>query len=187
MGLKLKDALVALELAFSGWLLLFVLKGYFSKTPIPKEEFIAFILFPCSILATVIMFSYYISIKFGKSIAAYGLVLGLAISLAVFAVRLMPPLLTLGLALYLLNRFMVLTEAKEIRQLKAEFLADHLVSFQIAALILLVIAKDYVEIFESSRVSPILLAVVIIWYLFTIFYNAKELMAAYRKWSRSEF
>ena len=142
--------------------------------------------YPLSVLAMVLAFSYYVSVKFGKSIIAYGVVLGLAISLLIFAARMLPPLLSLGLSLYLINRLLVVAELKEMKQMSANFVADHIVSFQIASLILIAMTREYALIFEKGTVSSVMLVIIISWYLFTAFYDAKTLAGSFIKWSRSE-
>ncbi len=186
--MRLKTALLALELIYTVGLLAFVMIGYLTASPLGKELFLTFVFYPLSILAAVIMFSYYVSVKFGKSIFAYGIVLGLAISLSIFAVRAMPPVLTLGVALYLINRLTVIVDAKEIKQISAAFLADHLISFQIGSLLVVTVAarNEYWSILEKATTSSLLLVIIVVWYLFTIFYESKELYRAFRRWSRSE-
>ncbi len=184
--MRLRTAFIILELLFAAGLLVFVLNDYIARTPVPGDVFLTFVFFPFSVLLTVMLFSYYISIRFGKSIVAYGLVLGLALSLAFFAVTMIPPLLSLGLALYLMNRLLILLGIKEIREIGASLVADHMISFQVASLILLAMTREYGRIFEKFEASSLLLLIIIVWYLLTIFYNVKELSAVYRKWSRSE-
>jgi hypothetical protein len=184
--MKLRNALVGVELLFTLGLLLYVLGKYFSGSALPGDVFLTFVFFPFSILASVVLFSYYVSIKFGKSIVAYGVLLGLGISLGIFAVKVIPPLMTLGISIYLINRMIILVGLKEIKQLSADFVAEHLVSFQVAALVLLLVAKEYVGILEGAQASPMLLVVIMVWYLFTVIYNARALFTAFRKWSRSE-
>lgn len=184
--MKLKSGLILTELLFTMLLFLFVVYSYLMGGFIPDDVLFSFVLFPLSILATVLMLSYYISIRFGKSIFAYGIVLGLAISLIVIAIRLIPPLLTLGLAVYLINRMMLITEVKRLKDISAKLFADHLVSLEIASLIIIMVAKDFQVIFGESRVSPMLFMVILVWFMYNMLYNAKMLLDIFQKWSRSE-
>ncbi|MFH0817260.1 MAG: hypothetical protein V1909_01365 [Candidatus Micrarchaeota archaeon] len=184
--MRLKTALLATELVFTVGMLFFTLIRYVTGAPVPKEIFVPFVFYPLSILATVVALSYYVSVKFGKSIIAYGIVLGLGVSLSIFAVRVLPPILTLGLALYIINRMLIMMEYKEIKQVSADLLAENLISFQIASLVVLALTQEYVSILDKGVVSPILFAIIISWYLFTLINEMRSLANIFRKWSRSE-
>ncbi len=147
---------------------------------------ISFVVFPLSILATLLMFTYYICIRFGKSIVTYAVIMGFSISLIIIAVRLIPPLLTLGITLYLLNRLLIITSVSKIKDLDAKLVADHLVSFEIASLIALLVAAEFGSIFTDLKVSYLLLLIIIVWYIYNIIYNLKALSVTFGKWSRSE-
>ncbi len=184
--MRFNSALLALEFAYTAGLLLFITWNYVNGTPIDRDMFFSFVFYPMSVLAMVLVFSYYISVKFGKSIIAYGVVLGLAISLLIFAARVLPPVLTLGLAIFLINRLVAIASVQDIKQLGASFVADHLVSFQIASLILLAMTREYSSIFEKGTVSAVMLVIIISWYLFTLFYDSRALSRSFINWSRSE-
>ncbi|MFH1470349.1 MAG: hypothetical protein ABIF01_01230 [Candidatus Micrarchaeota archaeon] len=184
--MKLSTALLALELVFTAGLLGFVLFNYVSGTPISNDVFLAFVFYPLAILGTVVALSFFISVRFGNSIFAYGVVLGLGISLSIFAFKSMPALLSLGLAMYIINRMLVIISLKDVRKMPASLLADHLVSFQVASLIILAATREYWSILERAEASPVLLIIIIVWYLFTLFYEIKTLLQNFSKWSRSE-
>ena len=184
--MKLRHALVALELLFTAGLLAFALDSYFSGTALPKGYFLAFIFYPFSAFAALLMFAYYVSVRFGHNIITYGFFLGLAIGAGIVVARSVPPILTLGLAIYLAPRLAVLFGVKEIGQLRANVVSGDIVSLQLASLAALAVLKEYQAVLGGSAASSLLFGVTIVWYMFNILNDAGTLAGAFGRWSRSE-